>query len=27
MAKAGDGVFDAADYTVWYDNGGDQIDY
>ncbi len=23
----GDGVFDAADYTVWQDNGGDQIDY
>ena len=22
-----DGVFDAADYTVWQDNGGDQIDY
>ncbi len=21
-----DGVFDAADYTVWQDNGGDQID-
>jgi len=20
-----DGVFDAADYTVWQDNGGDQI--
>ena len=22
-----DGVFDAADYTVWQDNGGDPIDY
>jgi len=23
----GDGVIDAADYTIWKDNGGDQIDY
>ena len=22
-----DGVFDAADYTVWQDNGGDWKDY
>ena len=22
-----DGVFDAADYTLWQDNGGDHIDY
>jgi len=22
-----DGVFDAADYTLWQDNGGDQINY
>jgi len=22
-----DGVFDAADYTLWQDNGGDPIDY